>query len=81
MGVTDGAAVARGDGAGAHGVGADARRAARVRFVAIEMVHGSAGSTAYRRRRRTCGRRRRSARAFDLIADQPERRSSRSATT
>ena len=46
-----------------RGTALRARRAAakKLRLVAIEMVHGAAGSTADRRCRRTCGRRRRPA--------------------
>ena len=53
--------------------------AGKVRLAAIEMVHGSAGapSSAWRR---TCGRRRRSARA-STSRRRACRRSSRSATT
>ena len=60
---------------------AQARRGKQVRFVAIEMVHGVGRQHRDRRARRTCGRRPAIGRDFDLSAEQPQRRSSRSATT
>ena len=42
-----GAAAARGDGAGADGRSPPRRADKKIRFVAIEMVHGSAGSTPF----------------------------------
>ena len=53
----DGAAVARSDGAGAHDLRRRAAAGKKLRFVAIEMVHGVGRQHADRRRRRTCGRR------------------------
>ena len=75
----DGAAVPRGDGAGAHGVGARPRPR-KVRLAAIEMVHGSAGATAFGLQKNLWSPAAVGTRVRP-VADAAWRRSSRSATT